>query len=171
MVSRRSEREVRRWPDDVRLERVGPHGLHAEPAILPRALLLWSLGELGEFGEAQPVLEESVRIAYRKLVGFSHSGILGLQRFSRREMSSDLPRVRRTMLHLASRKNSSSNRFDLCFFHGRKLSSAMVVLSKQIVNRRKLPQVRRILTSGLTNGHPGAYGARTRNLRRYRAAL
>ena len=47
---------------DVRLERFGPHGLHAEPAILPRALLLWSLGELGEFGEAQPVLEESVRI-------------------------------------------------------------------------------------------------------------
>ena len=47
---------------DVRLERFGPHGLHAEPAILPRALLLWSLGELGEFGEAQPVLEESLRI-------------------------------------------------------------------------------------------------------------
>jgi DNA-binding NtrC family response regulator/tetratricopeptide (TPR) repeat protein len=47
---------------DVHLERFGPHGLHAEPAILPRALLLWSLGELGEFGEAQPVLEESLRI-------------------------------------------------------------------------------------------------------------
>jgi DNA-binding NtrC family response regulator/tetratricopeptide (TPR) repeat protein len=48
---------------EVHLERFGPHGLHAEPAILPRALLLWSLGELGEFGEAQPVLEESLRIA------------------------------------------------------------------------------------------------------------
>jgi tetratricopeptide (TPR) repeat protein len=47
---------------DVHLERFGPHGLHAEPAILPRALLLWSLGELGEFGEAQPILEESLRI-------------------------------------------------------------------------------------------------------------
>jgi hypothetical protein len=64
------------------------------------------------------------------------------------------------MLHLASRKNSSSNRFDLCFFHGRTLSSAIVVLSKQIVNRKKLPQVRRILTSGLTDGHPGAYTVR-----------
>jgi tetratricopeptide (TPR) repeat protein len=48
---------------DVRLERLGPHGLHAEPAILPRALLLWSLAELGEFAQAQPVLEESLRIA------------------------------------------------------------------------------------------------------------
>src|SRR5262249_52588856 len=47
---------------DVRLERFGPHGLHAEPASLPRALLLWGLGELGEFGEAQPILEESRRI-------------------------------------------------------------------------------------------------------------
>jgi DNA-binding NtrC family response regulator/tetratricopeptide (TPR) repeat protein len=48
---------------DVRLERLGPHGLHAEPAILPRALLLWGLAELGEFREAQPVLDESLRIA------------------------------------------------------------------------------------------------------------
>src|SRR5262249_5024475 len=47
---------------DVRLEAFGPHGLHAEPSILPRALLLWGLGELGEFAEAQPVLEESLRI-------------------------------------------------------------------------------------------------------------
>jgi DNA-binding NtrC family response regulator/predicted ATPase len=47
---------------DVHLERLGAHGLHAEPAILPRALLLWSLGELGEFAEGQVVLEESLRI-------------------------------------------------------------------------------------------------------------
>jgi DNA-binding NtrC family response regulator/tetratricopeptide (TPR) repeat protein len=47
----------------VRLDRFGPHGLHAEPSILPRALLLWSFAELGEFAEAQPVLEESLRIA------------------------------------------------------------------------------------------------------------
>jgi DNA-binding NtrC family response regulator/tetratricopeptide (TPR) repeat protein len=47
----------------VLLERFGPHGLHAEPAILPRALLLWGLAELGEFTQAQPILEESLRIA------------------------------------------------------------------------------------------------------------
>ncbi len=39
---------------NVRLERLGPHGLHAEPAILPRALLLWSLAELGEFERRNP---------------------------------------------------------------------------------------------------------------------
>ncbi|HEY7141072.1 MAG TPA: sigma 54-interacting transcriptional regulator [Methylomirabilota bacterium] len=50
---------------EVRLERFGPHGLHAEPAILPRALLLWSLAELGEFAQAEPILEESWRIAER----------------------------------------------------------------------------------------------------------
>jgi DNA-binding NtrC family response regulator/tetratricopeptide (TPR) repeat protein len=48
---------------DVRLERLGPYGLHAEPAILPRALLLWGLAELGEFTQAHRILEESLRIA------------------------------------------------------------------------------------------------------------
>ena len=48
---------------DVSLERFGPYGLHAQPAILPRALLVWGLAELGEFAQAQPVLEEGLRIA------------------------------------------------------------------------------------------------------------
>jgi DNA-binding NtrC family response regulator/tetratricopeptide (TPR) repeat protein len=48
---------------DVSLERFGPYGLHAPPAILPRALLIWGLSELGEFAQAEPVLEEGLRIA------------------------------------------------------------------------------------------------------------
>ena len=38
---------------DVSLERFGPYGLHAPPAILPRALLIWGLSELGEFAQAR----------------------------------------------------------------------------------------------------------------------
>ena len=48
---------------DVSLDRFGPYGLHAPPAILPRTLLVWGLAELGEFAQAQPVLEEGLRIA------------------------------------------------------------------------------------------------------------
>jgi tetratricopeptide (TPR) repeat protein len=44
-------------------ERYAPHLLHAPPAIFPRTLLVWSLAELGEFAEAQPVIEEGLRIA------------------------------------------------------------------------------------------------------------
>jgi DNA-binding NtrC family response regulator/tetratricopeptide (TPR) repeat protein len=77
---------------EVRLERFGPHGLHAEPTILPRALLLWSLAELGEFGQAEPVLEESLRIAerinhpYSQTFLFVGEGIL-------RVRQGDLPRA------------------------------------------------------------------------------
>jgi DNA-binding NtrC family response regulator/tetratricopeptide (TPR) repeat protein len=45
------------------LERYAPHLLHAPPAIFPRTLLIWSLAELGQFAEAQPVIEEGHRIA------------------------------------------------------------------------------------------------------------
>jgi tetratricopeptide (TPR) repeat protein len=48
---------------DVSLERFGPYALHAPPAILPRTLLVWGLAELGEFAQAQPVLEDGLRIA------------------------------------------------------------------------------------------------------------
>ena len=66
-ITRRARKFARKnvglFQGNVRLERLGPYGLHAEPAILPRALLLWSLAELGELREAQPVLDESLRIA------------------------------------------------------------------------------------------------------------
>ena len=81
---------------DVRLERFGPHGFHAEPAILPRALLLWSLAELGEFAQAKPVLEEGLRIVetinhpYSQTFLFLGQGILHVRQ-------GDLPRASRTL--------------------------------------------------------------------------
>ena len=81
---------------DVRLERFSPHGFHAEPAILPRALLLWSLAELGEFAQAQPVLEEGLRIVetinhpYSQTFLLLGQGILHVRQ-------GDLPRAARTL--------------------------------------------------------------------------
>jgi tetratricopeptide (TPR) repeat protein len=81
---------------DVRLERFGAHGFHAEPAVLPRALLLWSLGELGEFAQAKPVLEEGRRLAetinhpYSQAFLFLGQGILHVRQ-------GDLPNAVRTL--------------------------------------------------------------------------
>ncbi len=81
---------------NVRLEQFGPHGLHAEPAILPRALLLWSFGELGAFAEAQPVLEESLRIAETIDHPWSQT-FLALGEGILRVRQGDLPRAVRTL--------------------------------------------------------------------------
>ena len=81
---------------NVRLERLGPHGLHAEPTILPRALLLWSLAELGEFREAQPVLDESRRIAETISHPYSET-FLALGEGILRVRQGDLPRAVTTL--------------------------------------------------------------------------
>src|SRR4029453_4130676 len=81
---------------DVRLERFSPHGFHAEPAVLPRALLLWSLAELGEFDQAKPILEEGLRIVetinhpYSQAFLLLGQGILHVRQ-------GDLPRAARTL--------------------------------------------------------------------------
>ena len=80
----------------VRLDRFGPHGLHAEPAILPRALLLWGLAELGEFGEAQPVLDESLRIVETISHPYSET-FLALGEGILRVRQGDLPRAVATL--------------------------------------------------------------------------
>ncbi len=81
---------------DVRLERFSTHGFHAEPAVLPRALLLWSLAELGEFAQARPILEEGLRIVetinhpYSQAFLLLGQGILHVRQ-------GDLPRAARTL--------------------------------------------------------------------------
>jgi tetratricopeptide (TPR) repeat protein len=85
---------------EVRLERFGPHGLHAEPAILPRALLLWSLAELGDFAQAQPILEESGRIAETINHPWSHAFLAfgeGVLRLRQGDVSRAVANLERSM--------------------------------------------------------------------------
>jgi DNA-binding NtrC family response regulator/tetratricopeptide (TPR) repeat protein len=77
---------------DLSLERFGPYGLHAPPAILPRTLLVWGLAELGEFAQAQPVLEEGLRIAETINHPYSQT-FLSLGEGILRVRQGDLPRA------------------------------------------------------------------------------
>jgi DNA-binding NtrC family response regulator/tetratricopeptide (TPR) repeat protein len=68
-----SRKNIALLQGNPRLEHYGPHVLHAPPAIFPKSLLIWSLAELGEFAEAEPVLEEGRRVAQTTEHPYSHT--------------------------------------------------------------------------------------------------